>query len=165
MSKLALIILVLAVFLIVVLIVVFGLKPKETLDENTVKVHLDKNSAVNIIKDEDSAIRIEYISFDDRPRAFELFPDLLSDLPKQEGALDREFWDRFLNFKNSSFEDQREMIERLRLHGFVKPDSEDVLVDLAPEPVAGQPRELVLPPDPADKDAYNDFFSRPFTDN
>lgn len=164
MSKLALIILVLAVFLIIVLLVVFGIRPKDKLDENTVKVHLDKNSAVNIYKDEESAIRIEYVSFEDRPRAFELFPDLLSDLPKQEGALNREFWDKFLHFKDLPFEEQKEMEERLRVHGFVGPNGE-YSIELPPVigPDGGE-KKMVLPPDPSDEDAYNEFF-RPFTDN
>lgn len=163
MSKLALIILVIAAFTILVLIILFGGRSKERNDENTVKVNLDRNSAVNIYKDEDSFVRVEYTSFEDRPRAVEIFPDFITDLPAQEGALDREFWDRFASFKDAPFEEQQEMLERLRAHGFMGPDAKDLLVMKAPTGPDGNP--VTLAPDPTDDEAYERFFTRPFTDD
>lgn len=158
MSKLAIVVLVLIIFIIFSVVVLFGVrsskKPKDTL-----LVKLDKNSEIKIYQDKDEAIRVEYTSFDERPRAYETHPELLDDLNEQEEILDRAFWEKYAHFDECSPEEQKEMIRKLVQHGFFRYDEANDF-EIEP-PVDENGKQVELPPDPTDEDAYMAFWTRP----
>ena len=164
MTKITLVLIVLIVFLLVVIFVLFGLKGKPVEAPNAISVNLEKGTAVNIVKDDDSTIRVEYTSFEDRPRAVEVFPDLVTNLPEQESDLNPEFWDLFQRRHELPLESRRELTERLIRHGLMSREKAEEVVIPAPEdPETGQ--TPILPPDPSGEDADEAilaFMNRPF---
>lgn len=164
MSKIALVLLVIIVFLIVVIVVLFTLKGKPEEDPNSISVKLEKGTAVNIVKDDDSTVRVEYTSFADRPRAVEVFPDLVSNLVEQETDLNEEFWDEFQRRDELPYERRKELTERLVRHGWLRREDVEKIVIPAPvDPETGEP--VTLPPDPSGEDAeaaIREWMNRPF---
>ena len=160
MSKIALILLVIIVFLIVTMVAMFGIKKKD--DPNTIHLKLDKGTAVNIVQDEDSTVRVEYTSFEDRPRSVDIFPDLITDLPEQADALDNDFWDKFQHFKECPLDERKEMARKLISHGFLESDYLENIPIEAPKDENGDP--VPVSPDPADEDSFQAFWSKPFED-
>lgn len=160
MSKLAVVILIVIIFLIFTVVVLFGVKSTSKTPKDTLSVTLDKNSTIKIHQDEDGAIRVEYTSFEERPSALEDYPDLLSDLDEQNDILDREFWEKYTHFMDCSLDEQRDMMNKLVSHGYVRYDDVHSFETEAPVDEDGNPVEL--PPDPTDEQAYRDFWSRPF---
>jgi len=158
MTKFTVLIIVLVIFCIVTAVVWFGGRKKNP--AKALNVRLDKNSSITITQNEDNSIQVAYCSYEDRPRAAELFPDLIPDLTIQDELLDQDFWEKMTRIHELPFEEQKKMREMLVAHGFLKyADANKFEMD-APKDEDGNP--IALPPDPADDECYQKFWNKPF---
>ena len=158
MSKIVVLIIVLVIFCIVTAVVWFGGRGKKPAD--TLSVKLDKNSSIRIYQNEDKSIQVDYCSYEDRPRAVELFPEMIPDLSNQDDILDQDFWEKMTHFHELPLEERNKMRDMLVAHGFVKyADAHRFEMD---PPKDENGNSITLPPDPADDESYQKFWDKPF---
>lgn len=158
MSKLALIAIVFMAFCILCVVVLLsGKKPVGS--GKAINLKLEPDTTIKLFG-EDKFIRVEYSSYEDAPSARELFPDLVSEITSQEDDLDSDFWMEYAKFDSLSTERKLALCLKLAEHGWMERDAIESFTIPAPKDEDGNPIELA--PDPADEEAYDSFWNRPF---
>lgn len=163
MYKLAIILVIVIVFLIFAFVVLKTGNKSSSPAKDRVSVNVPPGSKLTITNDGNKAMKFEYSSFEDRPRAVDVFPELVEDLSVQEDILDRDFWESVSQFAELSPEEQEEIRIKLVAHGHIRYD--DAFPKEMPAPVNENGEPIPVAPDPADEgqmDAYYEFMHKGF---